>query len=113
MKQQERRYFDLPDGRKLPLPLLPNLDEFLLAGNFREFTEGRFWAFFDDDTRTGATYQWDHQLWHLHQPHTRESFWAYCEDLLRWDEENERNRQVVTALGTALGVPTNDGGAND
>lgn len=83
MSEQERRYFDLPDGRKLPLPHLPNFNEFLLPGNFIDHSDIGFLAFFDDDTRTGAMYFWRNQNWQMFQPVTRESFASLCGDVRR------------------------------
>lgn len=82
MTDQERLFFQLPDGRLLPLPFRHNNREFGLKGNFREFPAGGFLAFFDDDTRTGAMYYPAQQIWQLVQPYTREQFWHHCEWLV-------------------------------
>ncbi len=77
MSEQTQPYFQLHDGRRLALPLPPNLAEFGMAGNGREF--GEFLAFYDGTSQTGALFYFESQVWHLQHPMPRAVFWTNCE----------------------------------
>lgn len=95
MSNHDHPYFQLRDGRRLLLPLPPNLAEFNMAGNGREF--GEFLAFYDGTTQTGATFYTESQVWHLQHPLAREVFWTNCELM----EGLAAGRGVVTAMVAA------------
>ena len=107
MTDQERRYFTLPNGDRLPLPYLPNLAEFQLPGNFREYPQQEAYAFYDDDTRTGAIYRVEECAWRLVQPCTRQAFWEWVEANLRFAPFAYSIEQAARLLGQSL--PRGDG----
>ena len=77
MTDSTRFALHLGDGSRLQLPQAPDLAEFALPGNGRQF--GQFLAFYDGTTQTGGLYYLEARTWHLHQPAERGLFWAQCE----------------------------------
>jgi hypothetical protein len=79
MKKIEKPALRLPDGRVIALPEPPELHEFSLPGNFRWSADGKMLAFYDETTKTGATYFATHGTWAMQQPVSREQFRLHCE----------------------------------
>ena len=67
----------LPAGVCVRLLQPPNLAEFALPGNARQFTQ--LMALFDGTTQTGAMYYYATETWQMQQPVERELFWAHCQ----------------------------------
>lgn len=78
MSNTNKITIELADGRRatLELPNLPNLAEFVLSGNVREF--GDFLAFYDPTTDTGAQFAHATAGWTLWQPVARDDFFRMC-----------------------------------
>ena len=69
-------FIRLADGSVLPLPKNPDLHEFALPGNAREFPQ--FLAFHDPISSTGAIYSRRASLWQTLWPCKADEFWRYC-----------------------------------
>ncbi len=69
-------FIRLADGSMLPLPKHPDLQEFVLPGNAREFPQ--FLAFHDPATETGAVYSYRASMWQTIWPCKAEEFWRHC-----------------------------------
>lgn len=87
---------NLADGTRVALPNLPDLVEFALPGNSRPFNQ--FLAVYDETTETAGLYYFETHIWHLHQPATRELFFAQCELL---DSLTPSQEAAVAFAGTA------------
>ena len=88
---------DMVDGtsRKIPLPPIPDLAEFALQGNWRQFTQ--FLACFDGTSNTAAIFYYGTQCWHLNYPADRELFWRQCQFL---DSLTPSQEAAVAFAGT-------------
>lgn len=78
MSNTNKITIELDDGRRatLELPNLPNLAEFVLSGNWRDF--GEFLTFYDPTTDTGAQFSHATAGWTLWQPVGRDDFFRMC-----------------------------------
>lgn len=74
----ERAYLELHDGRKLPLPFHWREEEFALDGNLQILGDGKYFAVYDETTRTGAFFcsAGAARCWFIWQPCTRDDFYG-------------------------------------
>lgn len=100
MTDSTRFALHLGDGTHLQLPQPPDLAEFALPGNGRQFAQ--FLAFYDGTTQTGALYYFEARTWHLHQPAQRDVFWTQCEllDALAPSQEVAASLAAEMTAGT-------------